>query len=243
MLRDQFSVPKIPELKTYIPEAPAMTTNPPDDMLTRAQLADRYQVSCSTLERLWRARDSNGHPPATLIDGRLHWPGAAWREWYQQLRAQSAPRRAPEELSTDPTELIGPAQFARLCGHRDTTTISHWLTTPPPGFPQPDQWDELPSGRRRPKWRLHTAQAFAAAPRPSRGITRRPAGSRNAPPHPYHGDPRLDLARQLLAQHPQATTSKLTKLLAQLLEQPTSHATLTRLITTARQHPPAKADS
>lgn len=71
-------------------------------------------------------------------------------------------RQAPD---ADP--LISPAEFARLLGHSDTTTVSHWVQgrqTPPPGWPAPDDWVQLPT-RRRPMWRLSTAKAFADAER------------------------------------------------------------------------------
>ncbi|MBV9026412.1 MAG: hypothetical protein JO362_22065 [Streptomycetaceae bacterium] len=150
------------------------------------------------------------------------------------------PRHAADQ---DPNRLITPAEFARLLGHKDTTTLSHWIKNPPPGFPTPKAWDELPSGRRRPRWKLRHAQEYASTPRPSRTGAGRRTGSRNAPPHAYTGDPRLDLARSLLTKHPHATTGELAKHLAQQLQQPPSHTTLTRIINTARQHPTPETDS
>lgn len=75
------------------------------------------------------------------------------------------PRKPADDDEADP--LIPPAEFARLCGHSDTTTISHWVSgkqRPPEGWPAPDEWEELPS-RRRPLWRRSRAEQFAAAAR------------------------------------------------------------------------------
>ena len=83
-------------------------------------------------------------------------------------------RQAPDD---DP--LISPAAFAKLLGHADTTTISHWLKgtrSTPPGWPEPDEWTELPT-RRRPMWRESRAKQFASVER-----------SRGANPGAFHGE-------------------------------------------------------
>ena len=65
-----------------------------------------------------------------------------------------------------PDPLISPAEFARLLGHSDTTTVSHWVQgrNAPEGWPEPDEWVELPT-RRRPMWHRSTAEAFSAVQR------------------------------------------------------------------------------
>ncbi|MDJ0344257.1 hypothetical protein QMK19_29040 [Streptomyces sp. H10-C2] len=100
----------------------------------------------------------------------------------------------------DPTRLIPPAEFARLLGHKDTTTLSHWLTKPPDGFPEPDSWDELPT-RRRPMWRLDRAQAYATTTRPDPERRRSRGGRGGAPglaPRPDR-DPRAAEVAQWIA--------------------------------------------
>ncbi|TDT93306.1 hypothetical protein EDD99_8115 [Streptomyces sp. 846.5] len=68
-----------------------------------------------------------------------------------------------QRQADDADPLISPAEFARLLGHTDTTTVSHWVKgrNTPAGWPAPDDWVEL-STRRRPMWRRSTAERFAA---------------------------------------------------------------------------------
>jgi hypothetical protein len=64
----------------------------------------------------------------------------------------------------------------------------------------PDQADELPSGRLRRRWYRQTVWDYADG-RPLRHSTGRPCGTGTGPrtPHPYAEDPRLDAAHALLA--------------------------------------------
>lgn len=147
-------------------------------------------------------------------------------------------RRITTETPGD-DDLGGPAAFARVLGHADTSTVSHNLTAPPSGWPEPDDWQDLPSGRRRPLWRYGRMRAYASSQpdQPNRGRGGRRAGSRNNPPHAYAGDTRLTLARQLLADHPNATNTELIRQLSAQTPGATSHATWTKILTTAREHP------
>ncbi|MBE9500737.1 hypothetical protein IHE61_31030 [Streptomyces sp. GKU 257-1] len=132
-----------------------------------------------------------------------------------------------------PDELGGPAAFARICGHKDTTTITRWVKNPPPGFPEPDQWEELET-RRRPLWRLRRMQKFAA----NKPAARRGAGPPRQGPHRYYNDPRLTLARAALRDHPDASIPTLTHHIRQQWTGPTySDPTWRDIIRTARQHP------
>ncbi len=109
-------------------------------------------------------------------------------------------QRQPQPPDTDPRRLIPPVEFARMLGHQDTTTLSHWVKNPPAGFPEPDSWEQLPT-RRRPLWRHDRAQAYATA-NPQVNVRRshrggRPAGSSNSVPRPDR-DPRADEVARLL---------------------------------------------
>lgn len=210
-------------------------------LATRAELADIFNVSVSTLERLWAQRGSNGHPPpADAVGGqpgppRPRWCVTTWRGWYEGYLAR---RRGGTARVGNPDDLGGPVDFARVCGHADVTTISHWLREPPPGFPNPDSWIDLPSGRRRPQWTLRRMWEFADR-RTYRGQRAgRRAGSRgNA--HPYAGDARLDLARQALVEHPEARNSELIPRLQAAAgpEHASSRSTWNRILNVARQRP------
>lgn len=199
-------------------------------LATRAELAARFGVSVSTLERLWAQRDTNGHPlPATPVTGqpgppRPRWPVSEWGRWYEAYLAE---RRGAAIRTGSPDDLGGPADFARVCGHADTSTISHWLTEPPAGFPEPDTWVDLPSGRRRPQWKLGRMWAYAdrRTYRGQQGGRRTRSGQ----------DPRIDIARRALAERPAARNSELIPGLQN--EHPASRSTWNRILNTARKNP------
>ena len=112
----------------------------------------------------------------------------------------------------DRDRLITPAEFAQLLGHRDTTTLSHWLANPPADFPAPDAWDELPT-RRRPRWRHEAAAAYATATRPDPERRRARGGRGSAPnkgPRPDR-DPRAAEVAQWLAQAAAGTRPTVTR--------------------------------
>lgn len=214
-------------------------TTAPTGWSTRDQLADEHGVSRSTLDRLWKERARNGHPEPTRYGGVMHWDSAAWGRWYAELQRRTAAQAAPLPHSPrggTPHEEIGPSEFARILTHKDNSWVSKAAITPPPGFPEPDSWGD-PEARKRPRWKRHRAEEYArtrhTAPRP-RG---RRAGSTNTQPYPYAGDPRLTLARQVLADHPDERTARLIERLAELSDQPASPSTWTKIITTARRHP------
>lgn len=210
---------------------------------TRAELARKYKVAEQTLSLLWSKRQTNQHPGITeTIDGTDYWDETEWRAWYrdyQRTIAVQATTNAPK-IEGDPDEEVGPAEAARICGFSSTSTISHYLTEPPEGWPEPDSWDDLPSGRRRPKWKRRKLWAYLRTRKPRGHAGGRPAGRRGQS-HPYQGDPRLDLARQFLAEHPDATNAELIAKLQQASDQAYSRPTWNLILNTARQHP--KADS
>lgn len=208
----------------------------PQGMLTRAELAEKTGYTIRYLERLWRERNTNGHPPGRRIGGRLRWNGQAWDHWNRQ-RLQTDDIEQPAEDDALEDDLIGPKEFSRILGHADTSTVSKAVKTPPPGWPEPDDWETLPSGRERPKWRRRRALAYRdhRADRPIRRGRR--AGSRNAR-YPYAGDPRLTLARQLLAERPDATNAELIEELKLSETPPSSYSTWTKILTSARNYPP-----
>lgn len=231
---------------TTCQEIPAMTA--PDDpgeqeappgWLTRDQLAAAHGVSRSTLDRLWRDRAANRHPAPVRYRGVMHWHSATWGQWHAEHRHHAAARTAPlpyRVAGGDPDEEIGAAEFARILGHKDNSWVSKAVAAPPAGFPAPDSWGD-PEGRKRPRWRRHRAEDYART-RHLQPIKRgRLPGSRNSPPYPYATDPRLALARRILADHPDERTARLIERLQELSDTPSSASTWTKILTTARHHP------
>ncbi|WP_330346654.1 hypothetical protein OG858_46935 (plasmid) [Streptomyces europaeiscabiei] len=220
-----------------------MTTTPPAGWVNRHQLGADHGVSRPVLERLWRDRDANGHPAAVTYGGVMHWNSAAWGRWHAEHRqkaaeeaAQARPHR-PVPVTGDPDELIGPSGFARILQHKDHTWVTKAAAIPPRGFPEPDSWGD-PANRKRPKWKRGRAEQYARD-RQDQPLIRpgRPKGSSNTQPHPYAGDPRLDLARTVLAEHPDAPRAEQIARLQQLSDRTSSASTWTKILTTARDHP------
>ncbi|MFF5808244.1 hypothetical protein [Streptomyces sp. NPDC012746] len=186
--------------------------------LTRADIQAQYGYSAMTLKRWWAERATNGHP-AALRDGRtLTWDAAEWEAWDRQRQQ----------------DVVGGAEFARMLGHRDNSWVSKAAVTPPPGFPEPVEWGD-PTARRRPKWRREDAQRFAdnrTGTRPPAGAGR-PLGARTGTA--YADDPRLILAIQVLADHPDERAARHIERLQGLMPG-SSASTWTKILKAAREH-------
>ncbi|MFB7031009.1 MULTISPECIES: hypothetical protein [unclassified Streptomyces] len=210
---------------------------------TRDELAQDHGLSRSKLAALWADREDNGHPAPVRIGGVMHWDTVEWGRWYAQQRTTTAyPVRSTVDRSAaagDPEQLIGSAEFGRILGHKDHSWTAKAAAAPPPGFPAPATWGD-PVGRKRPKWRRGDAVAYAesreeiAAAQP---VRRRRAGSTNSQPYMYYGDPRLTLAREVIAQYPDAPQTELIEHLHQRSGQTSSVSTWRKIIVTARDHP------
>ncbi|MEU3607074.1 hypothetical protein AB0E83_16740 [Streptomyces sp. NPDC035033] len=214
----------------------------PANLRSRDDLIREHHVSRAKLASLWADRATNGHPPATRIGRTQYWDAQEWADWYarQQGSARSIRTEVDEEAAAgDPEELIGSSAFARILGHRDHSWVAKAVVAPPPGFPEPADWGD-PVARKRPKWRRADAVTYATTRKDitaAQPVRRRRTGSTNSQPYPYHGDPRLALAREVLAQHPDATQTELIERLSRQSDQPTSRSSWRNIILTAREHP------
>ncbi|MGA4842111.1 hypothetical protein [Streptomyces sp. G45] len=205
---------------------------------SRADLQKVHGLSQSTLQNLWTDRENNGHPDAEIIDGVMHWDGTVWVVWYKELqrqRATAVTTNAPN-LTGDPDEEVGPAEAARVCGFADSATISHYVKNPPEGWPDPDNYDLLPSGRRRPKWKRWRLWEYVANRKGRGHAGGRPKGRRGLA-YPYQGDERLTLARKALAANPGATNAELIPQLQEQTEKAYSRPTWNLILKSAREHP------
>ncbi|WP_424212711.1 hypothetical protein ACN20G_11870 [Streptomyces sp. BI20] len=206
-------------------------------LCTRDELAVEVGLSKATLSNLWAKREENGHPPAITTDGRMRWDLATWRTWHRDLqsrRATATTTRDPD-FTGDPEETVGPAEAAKVCGFADTSVISGYMKNPPAGWPEPDDWDVLPT-RRRPRWKRATLWNYVRNRAPRGQAAGRPAGRSGGQAYPYQGDPRLTLARQVLAEHPGARNSELIPLLAERSEKPYSRPTWNNILKSARDN-------
>ncbi|MFE4639196.1 hypothetical protein ACFRJ1_38240 [Streptomyces sp. NPDC056773] len=206
---------------------------------SRTDLQKVHGISQSTLNNLWADRAQNQHPDPETIDGVMHWDGATWLPWYQELqrqRAAASTTNAPD-LSGDADDLVGPAEAARICGYADTSTVSHNIKTPPEGWPTPADHDLLPSGRQRPKWRRWELWQYVADRKVRGHAGGRPKGRPRSQGYPYQGDERLTLARKALADNPGAKNAELIPLLQEQSEKPYSRPTWNLILKSAREHP------
>ena len=121
-------------------------------------------------------------------------------------RAERPTRLRPDRRPRD--ELIPPAQVAKALGYADTTTITHNVKRPPAFWPAPDDWQDLPSGRRRPLWKRSSIWTYAEHRKHPGHAGGRNRGSRTLP-FRYASDPRLQTARDLLAEQPDALPTHL----------------------------------
>ncbi|WP_329492568.1 hypothetical protein OG618_37900 (plasmid) [Kitasatospora sp. NBC_01246] len=221
----------------------------------RAQLLDRpgltgqTGLSRATLQRLWSDRDSNGHPPAVTLGGVMHWCLPQWQRWHADLTAAKTREQHIEaggiDRSGDPDELVPINALAKILGHKDTSTVLGWRKNPPAKGSigdllrsEPDGSVEyrgqvVPAYRRSRLW-----DAAAQAPARGRGGAGRGAG-RKPKAHPWAGDARLDLARQLLAEFPDDTTAELIRAARHADGEGTAEPTWRQIFETAREHPEA----
>ncbi|MFF1560934.1 hypothetical protein [Streptomyces sp. NPDC058279] len=165
-----------------------MPEDPVPRRLTRAELSATHGIPERTLARWYSKRDTNGHPLAHRNGRTLEWDAAEWERWHHRVHHQ------------DPN-LVNVSEFAKILGHKDHTWVSKAANVPPPGFPEPVEWDD-PVNRRRPKWRRTDAQAFAdnRVERTAPAGAGRPAGSRAGTR--YANDERLTAAVKSLTDHP-----------------------------------------
>jgi hypothetical protein len=156
-----------------------------------------YTGAGASTINLWRRQRPTSRFPevaGTDADGREWW----WRDdiktfWAAHLAARAALFTRADHRG-DPDELLTAPQAAKVLGYKDHRSLPDAL------IDNPDHVEELPSGRLRRSWYRRAVWAYADG-RPLRHSTGRPVGATSGPrkPHPYADDPRLDLARQLLA--------------------------------------------
>ncbi|MFE3505939.1 hypothetical protein [Kitasatospora sp. NPDC059160] len=217
----------------------------------RATLAADHGLSTRTLQRLWTAREKNAHPPAVVIGGVMHWCAPQWRRWHEDLAAATAAEyKAKADVvnvcaDDDPDELLPINALAKIMGHSDTSTVLGWRSNPPTGSIG-DLLRGDPDGEVRhygkvvPAYRRSRLQE-AAEKAPARGRSGAGRGAGRKPKaHPWAGDPKLDLARRLLAEQPDASTADLVRAARQEDGTGTSEPTWRQIVETARTHPEAK---
>jgi hypothetical protein len=198
---------------------------------TRSDLIRLRGKSLAFFEGLYRDRDSNGHPaPVGKVGRSWAWDATAWDKWYDTL---TGPGRV--DRSGNPDDLITLAEAARVLG-MNPTSITRYPDRPPRGWPDPDQSEELAGGRVRRWYRRRKIWAYADNAGHTGGG--RPAGPVVHRPYPYAGDPRLDVAREALAQTPASEHAQLPRSLAAEHQHfRTSAGTWSHILRSARQHP------
>ncbi|GAA1560884.1 hypothetical protein GCM10009678_49730 [Actinomadura kijaniata] len=130
----------------------------PPGLLSREELATRFNLTKHRLKQLWADREANGHPaPAHQSGKALYWDAEEWRTWHETL-----PEPKPDE--GDPDDLVTLAEAARILGLAQTS-VTVYPKRPPAGWPEPVKVEPLGGGRVRRFYRRGDIQAYAARSR------------------------------------------------------------------------------
>jgi len=163
--------------------------------LDRAGIAERTGVSPATVDHWHLQRAKTGFPAKadTDTDGRDWWWQADIDTFYAHHLAERAAKLTPVDRTGHPRDLLTAPQAAKVLGYKNHRSLPDEL------LHNPDQVEELPSGRLRRYWYRRTVWNYADG-RPLRHSTGRPIGKGTGPlqPHPYADDPRLDAALALI---------------------------------------------
>ncbi|MEV8476187.1 hypothetical protein [Streptomyces sp. NPDC051173] len=190
---------------------------------SRKDLIAHTGYSRASLDNLWKDRDDNGHPPARIIDGIMHWDLDAWDRWYADFQCTRRNAAKAIDRSGDPDEELKPADQARVLG-LPRNMIAQYRNNPPKGWPGPIRTELLPKGgvrefrTRRQLWEYHdTTNRIGTA-------------GRRAATKP---DPRVQIAVEALAAQPDRAVGDIADDLAEAHGQ--SVHTWKRIITAARK--------
>ena len=142
--------------------------------IDRIGLAERWGVSLATLDM----RLAHGHPVEAIAgasaDQRKKWwwwldQADAWMQSFEDRKRAALTR---VDRTGDPDDLLTSAQAAQVLGYRSADSLQ-------PGFLKlADEVEELPSGRKRRRWRRATVWAYADN-RTGKGGTGAPRGNAN----------------------------------------------------------------
>ena len=163
--------------------------------LDRAGIAERTSVSAATVDHWHLQRGKTGFPAKadTDTDGRDWWWQADIDAFHTHHLAERAAKLTKIDRHGHPRDLLTAPQAAQVLGYKNHRSLPDEL------LHNPDQAEQLPSGRLRRYWYRRTVWNYADA-RPLRHSTGRPTGTGTGPrqPHPYADDPRLDAALALI---------------------------------------------
>lgn len=197
---------------------------------TREDLIEHSGYSRDTLSKLWRDRSANGHPEARELYGVMHWDLEAWDAWWAALPEK--PRNlSGVDRSGEPDEQLPPAGQARVLGV-DPSRITQYTKKPPPGWPDPVRVEETATRRREYRTRR---QLWQWVDDPSSGFGT--AGGRpSGPAKTKEADPRIAVAADFLAAHPELSPGQAAADLAE--QHGKSVDTWKRIVTAARRQGP-----
>lgn len=200
--------------------------------LDRAGVAAFTGRSDKTVEYWYQHRVETGFPEPLEIDhdGRHWYPQTEISKFWKRHQAALHDRLPNIDRSGDPEELVTAPQAARILGLADRNSLHKDL------LDNPDDTEQLPSGRLRKRWRRATLWEHAEERQAERGGGR-PAGTHTTPTVPFHyaNDERLNAAIKLVEAATAAgrTTAGLGTKLAQDLR--IAERTAQRLIAAARK--------
>lgn len=142
--------------------------------IDRAGVAERWHVSMPTLDM----RLANHKPPRAIPDAptnrrqKLWWWVDEIDAWMQGFEDRKRAALTHVDRTGDPNDLLNSSEAARVLGYRGPGNLR-------PEFKNlADQVEQLPSGRKRRRWKRSTIWAYAER-RSGRGGTGAPPGNTN----------------------------------------------------------------
>lgn len=197
-------------------------------VISRADMIARG-IGRSTVDAKYTDRANSGYPEKAGRIGRTdYWYDDEWSAWFERYRQESHAGLTEVDRSGPPSEMVDAREAARIMGYASSNVVTTNLRKG--DFVAADDWEDLPNGKRSPRWRRSTIWTFADS-RPGHGSPR--TGTRRSRPAqprtpPYAGDERVSALRQRLSAGEQLRAEPVAK------EYRVSIRTAERLISAAR---------
>ncbi|MFB7896028.1 hypothetical protein ACFC1B_06835 [Streptomyces xiamenensis] len=196
---------------------------------------ERSGLSESMMFELWKDRESNGHPAAVMMNGRMHWDLDVWDAWFDDRCRRLRESGTPIDRTGNPNEELTPKQQERLLGLKPGA-VKRYRAQPPAGWPDPARVVTLANGyaqemrTRQQLWDYLNSPARRGRSRA--GVAGRKPNPNRTTKRPYQSDPRLSVAHMALQQHPKESLNAL----AHALQNEHGHSVSTwrRLLEAAR---------
>lgn len=157
-------------------------------------------IGRSTIDAKYADRANTGHPEKAGRIGRTdYWYEDEWSAWFERYRQELRATLTDVDRSGNPSELVDAKEAARILNYSGSNVVTTNLRRG--DFVAADAWEDLPNGKRSPRWKRATIWAFADSRRghgsPKAGTRRSRAPQPKSTP--YAADERVSALRQRLS--------------------------------------------